>query len=197
MRSGYYAWKNNLQSVRDSEDIRLSELIKKSFDESRNTYGTKRIQDDLKGWGEKISKRRIGKLMAKLGLRYKTRKKFKATTHSKHNEQISPNLLNRKFKVDTPNTVWVGDITYIWTHEGWFYLATVIDLYSRKIVGWSMADNMRAPLVNDALKMAIWQRKPPKGLIWHTDRGSQYASKPHRALLKTHKIQQSTCALGV
>ena len=152
-RSGYYAWKNNPQSTRDKEDIRLSGLIKKSFYEGRNTYGRKRIQDDLKDWGEKISKRRIGKLMAKLDLRCKTRKKFKATTNSKHNEQISPNLLNRVFKVDKPNTVWVGDITYIWTSEGWFYLATVIDLYSRKIVGWSMADNMKTGLVNDALKI--------------------------------------------
>lgn len=195
-RSGYYAWKNNPQSTRDKEDIRLGGLIKKSFYEGRNTYGRKRIQDDLKDWGEKISKRRIGKLMEKLGLRCKTRKKFKATTNSKHNEQISPNLLNRVFKVDKPNTVWVGDITYIWTSEGWFYLATVIDLYSRKIVGWSMADNMKTGLVIDALKMAIWQRKPPKGLIWHTDRGSQYASKAHRALLKTHKIQQSMSRKG-
>jgi putative transposase len=171
IRSGYYAWKNSPQSARDKEDIRLGELIKKSFDEGRHTYGRKRIQYDLKDWGEKVSKRRIGKLMSKLGLWCKTRKKFKATTNSKHNEKISPNL-NRSFKVDKPNTVWVGDITTIWTHEG-FYLATVIDLYSRKIVGWSMSDNMRTPLVNDALKMATWQRKPPKGLIWHTDRGSQ------------------------
>jgi transposase InsO family protein len=134
--------------------------------------------------------------MSRAVLWCKTRKKFKATTNSKHNEQISPNLLNRQFKVDKPNTVWVGDITYIWTNEGWFYLATVIDLFSRKIVGWSMADNMKTQLVNDALQMAIWQRKPPKNLIWHTDRGSQYASKAHRALLKTHKIQQSMSRKG-
>ena len=120
----------------------------------------------------------------------------KATTHSKHNEKISPNVLGRGFKADKPNTVWVGDITYIWTGQGWFYLATVIDLLSRKIVGWSMADNMKTGLVNDALKMAIWQRKPHKGLIWHTDRGSQYASKAHRGLLKTHKIEQSMSRKG-
>jgi transposase InsO family protein len=196
VRSAYYAWKISPQSTRDIEDIRLTELIKKSFDESRQTYGCKRIQDDLKDWGEKVSKRRIGKLMSRAGLWCKTRKKFKATTNSKHDEQISPNLLKRQFKVDKPNTVWVGDITYIWTNEGWFYLATVMDLFSRKIVGWSMADNMKTQLVNDALQMAIWQRKPPKGLIWHTDRGSQYASKAHRALLKTHNIQQSMSRKG-
>ncbi len=126
----------------------------------------------------------------------KTVKKFKATTNSKHNEAISPNLLNRHFKVDAPNQVWVGDITYIWTDMGWLYLATVIDLFSRKVVGWSMADCMKTPLVNDAMQMAIWQLKLPKGLIWHTDRGSQYASKKHRALLKTHKIQQSMSRKG-
>ena len=120
----------------------------------------------------------------------------KATTNSNHNELISPNLLNRNFKIDTPNKVWVGDITYIWTDMGWLYLATVIDLFSRKVDGWSMADHMRTSLVNDAMQMAIWQRKPPEGLIWHTDRGSQYASKEHRALLKMHKIQQSMSRKG-
>lgn len=196
VRSAYYAWKISPQSTRDIDDIRLTELIKKSFDESRQTYGRQRIKDDLNEWGEIISKRRIGKLMDRAGLWCKTRKKFKATTNSKHNEKISPNVLNREFKVDKTNTVWVGDITYIWTNEGWFYLATVIDLYSRKIVGWSMADTMKTKLVNDALQMAIWQRKPPKGLVWHTDRGSQYASKSHRALLKTHKIEQSMSRKG-
>ena len=174
----------------------LSALIIKSFNDSRQTYGTERIQEDLREQGEKVSRRRIGRLMKKVGLVCKTIKKFKATTNSNHNERISTNLLNRNFKVDAPNKVWVGDITYIWTDEGWFYLATVIDLFSRKVVGWSMANHMRTSLVNDAMQMAIWQRKPPKGLIWHTDRGSQYASKEHRALLKTHKIQQSMSRKG-
>lgn len=196
VRSGYYAWENSPRSAHEMEDIRFTGLIKKSFGGSRKTYGRKRIKDDLNEWGEKISKCRIGKLMGRAGLWCKTRKKFKATTNSKHNEKISPNVLNREFKVDKPNTVWVGDIAYIWTDEGWFYLATVIDLFSRKIVGWSMADNMKTQLVNDALQMAIWQRKPPKGLIWHTGRGNQYASKAHRALLKTHKIQQSMSRKG-
>jgi transposase InsO family protein len=134
--------------------------------------------------------------MKQAGLVCKTVKKFKATTNSKHDEAISPNLLNRKFKVYEPNKVWVGDITYIWTDMGWLYLATVIDLFSRKVVGWSMSDRMKTSLVNDAMQMAIWQRKPPKGLIWHTDRGSQYASKSHRALLKQHRIEQSMSRKG-
>jgi putative transposase len=106
------------------------------------------------------------------------------------------NLLNRNFKVDEPNKFWVGDITYIWTDMGWLYLATVIDLFSRKVVGWSMSDRMKTSLVNDAMQMAIGQRKPPKGLTWHTDRGSQYASKAHRALLSQHGILQSMSRKG-
>jgi transposase InsO family protein len=195
-RSGYYAHKNALPSARENEDERLTKFIIKSFNESRKNYGTERIQGDLREWGEYVSRRRIGRLMRKAGLVCKNTKKFKATTNSKHNESISPNLLNRNFKVDEPNKVWVGDMTYIWTDMGWLYLATVIDLFSRKVVGWSMANHMRTSLVNDAMQMAIWQRKPPKGLIWHTDRGSQYASKEHRALLKTHKIQQSMSRKG-
>ena len=195
-RSGYYAHKNAPLSAHKNEDKHLSALIVKSFNESNHTYGTERIQGDLQELGERVSRRRIGRLMKKTGLVCKTIKKFKATTNANHNERISPNLLKRNFKVEAPNTVWVGDMTYIWTDVGWFYLATVIDLFSRKVVGWSMAYHMRTSLVNDAMQMAIWQRKPPKGLIWHTDRGSQYASKEHRALLKTHKIQQSMSRKG-
>ena len=195
-RSGYYAHKNAEPTAHENEDQRLTTLIIKSFNESNHRYGAARIQADLRDWGEKVSRRRIRRLMIKAGLICKTTKKVKATTNSKHNEAISPNLLNRNFKVNEPNKVWVGDITYIWTDEGWFYLATVIDLFSRKVVGWSMADHMRTSLVNEAMQMAIWQRKPPKGLIWHTDRGSQYASKEHRALLAQHGIVQSMSRKG-
>jgi putative transposase len=195
-RSGYYAYKNSPPTMRETDDERLTALIEKSFYESNRNYGTARIQADLRDWGEKISRRRIGRLMKQAGLVCKTAKKFKATTNSKHDEAISPNLLNRNFKVDEPNKVWVGDITYIWTDMGWLYLATVIDLFSRKVVGWSMSDRMKTSLVNDAMQMAIWQRKPPKGLIWHTDRGSQYASKAHRALLSQHGILQSMSRKG-
>ena len=195
-RSGYYAYKNSPPTIRETDDERLTALIEKSFYESNRNYGTARIQADLRDWGEKISRRRIGRLMKQAGLVCKTAKKFKATTNSKHDEAISPNLLNRNFKVDEANKVWVGDITYIWTDMGWLYLATVIDLFSRKVVGWSMSDRMKTSLVNDAMQMAIWQRKPPKGLIWHTDRGSQYASKAHRALLSQHGILQSMSRKG-
>ena len=118
------------------------------------------------------------------------------TTDSKHNKPIAPNLLKRKFTVLEANRYYVGDITYIHTQEGWLYLAVVIDLFSRKIVGWSMDNRMKAKLVNDALLMALWKRKPNKGLVWHTDRGSQYASDSHRAILKDHHVIQSMSRKG-
>ena len=126
----------------------------------------------------------------------KTKRKFKATTYSQHDNPIASNLLDRQFNVAQPDEYYVGDITYIPTQEGWLYLATTIDLYSRKIVGWSMADNMRTSLVNDALLMALKGRNPPAGLVWHTDRGSQYASESHRQLLSEYGIQQSMSRKG-
>jgi putative transposase len=173
-RSGYYEWLNNRGSNRVEQDSKLTAIIKLIFQEGRGNYGSRTIKKKLERKGEFISRRRIIRLMRQANLICNTKRKFKATTDSKHNLPIAPNLLNRKFKVDQPNRCYVGDITYIATNEGWLYLATVIDLYSRKIVGWAMADNMKADLVNNALLMAIWQRKPAKGLIWHTDRGSQY-----------------------
>lgn len=126
----------------------------------------------------------------------KTKRKFKVTTDSNHQLSIAPNVLQRNFVATQPNQKYVGDITYIWTAQGWMYLAVVIDLYSRKIVGWSMDKNMKAPLVNDALLMALWTRKPKKGLIWHTDQGSQYASDSHREIIDDHGIVQSMSRRG-
>ena len=195
-RSGYYEWLNRPISNRDKENKKLTEMITEIFIQNRNIYGTRRIAKILAKNGVFISRHRIGKLMVKAGLSCKTKRKFKVTTDSKHNKPVSPNLLNRQFHVTQPDTYWVGDITYIPTQKGWLYLATVIDLYSRQIVGWSMADHMRSKLVNDALTMALFQRKPKKGLIWHTDRGSQYASESHRSILKDHKIIQSMSKKG-
>ena len=134
--------------------------------------------------------------MKDLNLKVKMKRRYKNTTDSNHNLPIAPNILNRDFYASNPDEKYVGDITYISTGEGWLYLATVIDLYSRKVVGWSMADTMKVSLVNDALKMAIKHRNPPKGLLWHTDRGSQYASYSHKDLLKQHGIVQSMSRKG-
>jgi putative transposase len=195
-RSGYYEWLNRPMSNRNKENQKLTTTIKEVFIISRGCYGTRRIIRKLAQNDIFISRRRIARLMKESGLICKTKRRFKVTTDSKHNQPISPNLLERQFTVLSPDKYWVGDITYIPTKEGWLYLATVIDLYSRQIVGWSMADNMKAKLVNDALTMAIFQRKPKRGLIWHSDRGSQYASDSHRAILKDHGIIQSMSRKG-
>ena len=195
-RSGYYEWLNHLGCNKEKRDNKLTAMIKIIFEEGRSNYGSRTIKKKLERKDEFVSRRRIIRLMKQANLICKTRRKFKATTDSKHNLSIAPNLLNRQFKLDQPNRCYVGDITYIATNEGWLYLATVIDLYSRKIVGWSMADNMKADLVNNALSMAIWQRKPSKGLIWHTDRGSQYASHSHRKIIHQHGIIQSMSRKG-
>ena len=171
-------------------------MIKQIFEESRGLYGTRRIRHKLLQLGKATSRKRISRLMKTARLYCKTKRRFKITTNSKHNRPISPNLLQRQFNVSKPDQYWVGDITYIPTGKGWLYLATVIDLYSRKVVGWSMSNRMQASLVNDALLMAIWQRKPAKGLIWHTDQGSQYASQSHRDILKEHHIIQSMSRKG-
>ena len=134
--------------------------------------------------------------MKDLKLKVKMKRRYKNTTDSNHNLPIAANILNRDFYASNPNEKYVGDITYIATGEGWLYLATVIDLYSRKIVGWSMDDTMKVSLVNDALNMAMLHRKPSSGLLWHTDRGSQYASYSHKDLLQKHNITQSMSRKG-
>ena len=187
-KSSYYHWINK-GCVMKKVDNRLNILIKSIFIQGRNNYGTRRIQDKLKElYGLLVSRKRISSIMKDLNLKVKMKRRYKNTTDSNHNLPIAPNILNRDFYASSSNEKYVGDITYIQTGEGWLYLATVIDLYSRKVVGWSMADTMKVSLVNNALKMAIKHRNPPKGLLWHTDRGSQYASYSHKDLLLKYGI---------
>lgn len=195
-RSRYYAWRKNPLSERSVENAFLTKKVAAVFVEGRHNYGARSVQNRLLQRGVKISRKRVAKLMKRAGLTPKTKRKFKVTTDSKHNLFIAPNLLQRQFNPASPNRIWAGDITYIPTRNGWLYLATVMDLYSRKIVGWSMNTSMTAALVNDAITMAIWRRKPKKGLIWHSDRGSQYCSKSHRGILKDHGILQSMSRKG-
>ena len=195
-RSSYYHWRCVPISLRAQQDRILTEDIKDIFKNSRRTYGTRRIKEDLVLKNKFIGRKRIARLMKEADLRCKTKRKFCVTTDSNHTKEISPNLLERRFDVDHMNQYWVGDITYIATKKGWLYLATVIDFYSRNVVGWSMATHMRASLVNDAFLMAIWKRKPAPGLVWHTDRGSQYASDSHRAILNDHGVIQSMSRKG-
>ena len=195
-RSRYYNWRKNPLSNRAAEDVVLTKEVKYVFYEGRSNYGTRTIQNKLAHHNIIISRKRIARLMKQAGLQCKTKRKFKVTTNSKHDYYVAPNLLQRQFNPAKPNHVWAGDITYIHTRNGWLYLATVMDLYSRKIIGWSMNTSMSAALVNDAITMAIWRRKPSRGLIWHTDRGSQYCSKSHRNILKDHGIIQSMSRKG-
>lgn len=175
-QSAYYDWQTRPESQRSAEDRRLSEKIKQSHEDSRKIYGARRIREDLLSDGETVSRTRVDRLMKEQGLASRTKRKFKATTNSDHSQPVAPNLLNREFDVKRPDTVYTGDITYIPTDEGWLYVAVLIDLYSRTVVGWAMSERMTAPLVNDALMMAMWKRKPAAGLMVHSDRGSQYAS---------------------
>jgi len=195
-RSSYYEWLDAEPSKRDLENKNLSEHIKMIFDQSRHTYGTRRIKKALSKLGISVSRDRIKRLMQLQGLACKTKRKFKVTTDSKHHLPVADNLLNRQFSPEKMNQAYVGDITYIPTQEGWLYLAVVIDLFSRQVVGWSMSSSMKAQLVNDAMLMALWKRKPARGLLWHTDRGSQYASDSHCALLKDHGVIQSMSRKG-
>ena len=195
-RSAYYAWLGRPQTAIEKDDEELIEAIKNLFQKSPKNYGTRRLKKALIGMNRPVSRRRIDRLMGTAGLACKSKRKFKATTNARHNLLIAPNHLDRQFTVTQPNQTYVGDITYIHILEGWLYLAVVIDLYSRQVVGWSMAEHMRTKLVNDALLMAVWQRKPGKGLIWHTDRGSQYASDSHRALLQEHGMTESMSRKG-
>ena len=195
-RASYYHW-IKAGCVIKKVDNQLNELVKSIFIFGRNNYGTRRIADKLKEiYGLIVSRKRISAIMKDLNLKVNIKRRYKNTTDSNHNLPIAPNILNRDFYASNPDEKYVGDITYIPTGEGWLYLATVIDLYSRKVVGWSMDDTMKVSLVNDALKMAIRHRNPQKGLLWHTDRGSQYASYSHKDLLQKYAITQSMSRKG-
>jgi len=190
-RSGYNAWRKRGVTPRQIRQQELLAKIKKIYEDSRGNYGSPRILRELRKDGIVVNHKTVEELMKKNGIQAKRKKKFKATTNSKHNLPIAENLLDRDFTMDKPNQAWVGDITYIATDEGWLYLATWIDLWSRKIVGWSMAPRMTADIVVDAFRMAMFRQKRQAPGIVHSDRGSQYASDAFRQELKTHGCKQS------
>ena len=185
-RSGYYAWCNRKPSKYEIANENLDKKVKVTFDEHRGRYGAPRITKDLKANGENCSHNRVAKRMKHLGLCAKGKKRFKATTDSNHKLPVAENILNRDFVATRSNQKWVGDISYIWTDEGYMYLAVIIDLYSRTIIGWSMADNMSRHLVCNALMMALRRRGFPHGVICHSDRGSQYCSNDYQIILKKY-----------
>lgn len=196
-RSGYYAWVDRgCASLRELHDATDLEILKAAFIETRETYGPGRLSKHLKAKGIYIGKSRIRRLMRENNMVPKTVRKFKATTNSNHDYPVAPNLLNRNFKVDGKNQAWVCDITYVATDEGWLYVAAVMDLCHGKIVGWSMDKTMTAKLTCNALKQALLRAKPSRGLLCHSDRGVQYASREYRSLLKRHGIVQSMSRKG-
>jgi transposase InsO family protein len=196
-RSGYYAWIGRPPSPRDRRRLELAGKIRTVASESRGVYGSPRIHQTLEAQGETVCENTVAKVMKQAGIRAKIKKKFvPATTDSRHQRPVTENLLDRQFTADMPDRKWAADITYIPTGEGWLYLAGVIDLHSRMIVGWSMADHMRTDLVSDALRMAVARRSPGEGLLHHSDRGVQYASDDYTRLLQSNKMTSSMSGKG-
>ncbi len=187
-RSGYYSWKNRPFSGRDQANQELLTEIKRVFEDEKSRPGSPRISRRLQEEGKSASRHRVAKLMKDNGLRAKAAKKYKATTNSNHSLPVAPNLLEQNFTADAPDQKWVSDITYIWTEEGWLYLAVVLELYSRRVIGWAIGERMTAALVCDALIMALWRRHMPKGVIVHSDRGCQYCSAAYQKLFKQHQL---------
>ena len=189
--SGYYAWCQRPPSRRSREDAQLAEKVKMAFQTNRRVYGSPRIHAELQAQGMHCARKRVARLMREQELFAQRPRHRTITTKSEPGAQVAPNLLQRDFSADEPNTKWVADTTYIWTAEGWLYLAVVLDLFSRMVVGWSMAAIQDATLVVQALHMAIARRRPRAGLLHHTDRGSPYTSESYQALLRQEGMRAS------
>jgi transposase InsO family protein len=192
-RSGYYAWRTRRVSARVKQDARLKVEISASHSASRRTYGSPRILRDLREDGHRVSRKRVARLMRDLGLEGRRKRRFRATTDSQHRFPVAPNLLMRDFDVEAPNTAWVTDITYLATLEGWLYLVVILDLFSRRVVGYAMSERIDRELVLEALREALMHRPGARDLIHHSDRGSQYASHDYREALDQAGI---TCSMS-
>jgi transposase InsO family protein len=198
-RSGFYAWRTRAPSERARKDQRLRIEVRAIHRETRGRYGSPRIHKELQARGERVSRKRVARLMQAEGLRGRKKRRFQKTTNSDHTYPIAPNVLNRKFdvgEVPGPDQVWVADITYVPTREGWLYLAVILDLATRLVVGWSMGETLETKLVIGALEMALRRRRPPPGLLHHSDRGVQYASNEYRELLERQKAVVSMSRKG-
>lgn len=195
-RSGYYAWRQRPAPTRTVEDQRLALEVAAIHAHSRGRYGSPRVHAELRERGQRIARKRVARLMRVAGLRGRERRRFRCTTDSKHQMAIKGNLLARRFAVAAPNTGWVTDITYLWTLEGWLYLAVILDLFSRRVIGWALSERLERGLALEALAMALKQRPPSRGLLHHSDRGSQYASHEYQQLLARHGILSSMSRSG-
>lgn len=195
-RSGYYAWRKQCQSARVQRDQQLTIQIQTIFSNSRQTYGSPRVHAELQAQGVRCARKRVARLMRQTQLCARARRRRVRTTDSRHTEPVAPNLLARSFQAEAPNRVWVADITYLPTREGWLYLAVVLDLFARRVVGWSMQPTLERGLVLAALNHALQRRHPTSGLLHHSDRGSQYASAEYQALLTQAQMQRSMSRKG-
>jgi putative transposase len=197
-RGGYYRWRDRCHQPTERQKRRelLDRQVADAFAARKKRSGSPMLVLDLQEQGHNYDRKTVASSMKRQNLRAKAARKFKATTNSKHNLPVAPNLLQQDFSASAPNQKWVGDITYLWTEEGWLYLAVVIDLYSRLVVGWAMSERMTAELTRQALQMALWRRRMPKGVIFHSDRGSQYCSVLYQQLLTKHALVCSMSAKG-
>jgi putative transposase len=198
-RSGFYAWLKRAPSDRACEDQRLRIEVRVIHREARGCYGSPRVHAELQARGERVSRKRVARLMRQQDLRGKKRRRYRVTTNSEHTYPVAPNVLDRKFGIEEvggPDQVWVSDITYVPTREGWLYLAIVLDLASRLVVGWSMGTTLESQLAIDALDSALKRRRPPPGLLHHSDRGVQYASNEYRELLEGQQAVVSMSRKG-
>ena len=195
-RSGYYAYLRRGLSIRHEENERLVREIKEIWRQSRGVYGYPRITAELRSRGFLHGKNRIARLMRENGIKARMKKRFRVTTKSDHGLPIAEDLVGRNFAADSANRLWVSDITYIWTWEGWLYLSVVMDVFNREIIGWALEERLKKDLVVHALRKALMDREPQPGLIFHSDRGSQYASHQVRKILKARGIRQSMCGKG-
>jgi putative transposase len=194
---GFYDWQGRSLSRRTIESERLTGLIRSSFEQSDRTYGSPRVWRDLHDWGERISENRVARLMCRAGIRARSkRRRHPADPGARNEHTIAPNVLDRQFEANAPNQKWVADFTYVWTAEGWLFVAVVLDLFSRRVVGWSMSSLMTAQLVMDALLMAIWRRGWPGELLHHSDQGSQYTAEEFQRLLTEHGLRCSMSRRG-
>jgi putative transposase len=195
-RSGFYASKLRPASSRVVSDAQLAATITRMFRASHGAYGSPRIHAELKAKGIRVSRKRVERIMRQSGLKARQKRRFRKTTDSRHPFPIAPNIVEREFDVEAPNTVWVTDVTYIATTQGWLYLAVMLDLFSRRVVGWAVSEWNDTALALLALERSRGARKPPAGLVHHSDRGSPYASDDYRAALKTHGMVQSMSRSG-
>ena len=196
LASGYYAWRKRIPGPRTKDDARLAVEIMAAHKRSRGTYGSPRVHAELRARGRRVGKKRVERLMRENDLQARRKRRFCHTTDSKHPNPIAPNILDRRFDPAAPNLVWVTDVTYVWTDEGWLYLAVLLDLFSRRVVGWAASATNDTQLALSALEAALRLRQPPAGLVHHSDRGSPYASEDYRRALTARGILASMSRTG-